>query len=95
MFEKQGSCVQFICPVCPYKHSISQKWSVNVPTKKKELDDVLGGEEAWKNKEKTEHRCNECGHTEAYFMQIQLRSADEPMSIFFKCTKCGAMDAER
>ena len=53
--------MQFICPVCPYKHSISQKWSVNVPTKKKELDDVLGGEEAWKNKEKTEHRCNECG----------------------------------
>jgi DNA-directed RNA polymerase III subunit RPC11 len=24
----------------------------------------------------------------AYFMQIQIRSADEPMSTFYKCCKC-------
>ena len=117
----------------------------------KEVDDVLGGENAWKNVDKTEgetvggnisrqdteclrcstrsqqfklklscigvrrcrglpwccwlHRaviqrthvslfpaaqCPKCGYSQAYFMQIQIRSADEPMSTFYKCVnvKC-------
>ena len=29
--------------------------------------------------------CPKCEHPRAYFMQIQTRSADEPMSIFYKC----------
>lgn len=29
--------------------------------------------------------CPKCEHDRAYFMQIQIRSADEPMSIFYKC----------
>jgi DNA-directed RNA polymerase III subunit RPC11 len=32
--------------------------------------------------------CPKCNHNEAYFMQMQIRSADEPMSIFYKCVKC-------
>lgn len=28
--------------------------------------------------------CPKCGHNEAYFMQLQIRSADEPMTTFFK-----------
>lgn len=33
-------------------------------------------------------RCPKCEHGRAYFMQLQIRSADEPMSIFYKV--CGA-----
>jgi len=29
--------------------------------------------------------CPKCQHSHAYFMQIQIRSADEPMTMFFKC----------
>lgn len=29
--------------------------------------------------------CPKCEHGRAYFMQIQIRSADEPSSIFYKC----------
>lgn len=29
--------------------------------------------------------CPKCEHPKAYFMQMQTRSADEPMTIFFKC----------
>ncbi len=29
--------------------------------------------------------CPKCAHGKAYFMQMQTRSADEPMTIFFKC----------
>ncbi|VEN57737.1 unnamed protein product, partial [Callosobruchus maculatus] len=50
-----------------------------------EIDDVLGGEEAWKNVDSTEARCPQCGHDKAYFMQLQTRSADEPMTTFYRC----------
>lgn len=36
--------------------------------------------------------CPTCGHKEAYFRQMQLRSADEPMTSFYKCANfatCG------
>jgi DNA-directed RNA polymerase III subunit RPC11 len=35
--------------------------------------------------------CAKCKGTEAYFLQIQIRSADEPMTVFYKCinTSCG------
>jgi DNA-directed RNA polymerase III subunit RPC11 len=56
---------------------------------RKAVDDVLGGEEAWQNVDQTEAVCAKCNHTRAYFTQHQLRSADEPMTIFYKCVKCG------
>ena len=35
--------------------------------------------------------CPKCSHPRAYFRQHQIRSADEPMTIFFKCCnpECG------
>ncbi len=32
--------------------------------------------------------CPECGHTKAEYFQQQTRSADEPATTFFRCTKC-------
>lgn len=29
-----------------------------------------------------------CDSTQAYFRQVQIRSADEPMTTFYKCVKC-------
>ena len=29
--------------------------------------------------------CPKCEHSKAYFVQMQTRSADEPMTIFYKC----------
>lgn len=29
--------------------------------------------------------CPQCSYGQAYFMQIQIRSADEPMTTFYKC----------
>ena len=55
---------------------------------RKEVDDVLGGKEAWENVDQIDADCNKCSNNRAYFMQIQIRSADEPMTTFFKCTKC-------
>ncbi|RLG10996.1 MAG: transcription factor S, partial [Thaumarchaeota archaeon] len=33
--------------------------------------------------------CPKCGNREAYYWAVQTRSADEPMTRFFRCTKCG------
>lgn len=112
---------------------------------KKQVDDVLGGEEAWKNVQKTDGElmpgsspvlfvisfmrqmllagqqvhtfglqphcrdsivncngtasrltlmhvvrlpavtCPACSAGQAYFMEVQIRSADEPATIFYKC----------
>ncbi|KAB0379244.1 hypothetical protein FD755_007028 [Muntiacus reevesi] len=46
--------------------------------KLKEVDDVL-------------EPCPKCEHPRAYSMQLQTRSADEPMTTFYKCcnAQCG------
>ena len=36
---------------------------------------------------KTEE-CPKCKNTKAYYWQVQTRSGDESMTIFFRCTKC-------
>ncbi len=33
--------------------------------------------------------CPKCGYNRAYFWQLQTRAADEPMTRFFKCARCG------
>ena len=33
-------------------------------------------------------RCDECGHTEAWYTIKQTASADEPPTRFFKCKEC-------
>ncbi|XP_069760984.1 DNA-directed RNA polymerase III subunit RPC10-like [Narcine bancroftii] len=57
--------------------------------KLKEVDDVLGGAAAWENVDSTAEPCPKCEHPRAYFMQIQTRSADEPMTTFYKCCNPG------
>lgn len=56
-----------------------------------EVDHVMGGAAAWENVDSTDAVCPACGNGRAYFMQIQTRSADEPMTTFYKCTTqtCG------
>lgn len=77
--------LRFICPVCPYVHTPSRVTS-EVHTQKKRIEAVE--DENWDSVDKTEALCPN-GHREAYFMQIQIRSADEPMTTFFKCVSCG------
>mmetsp|Transcript_17406 Transcript_17406/g.28596 ORF Transcript_17406/g.28596 Transcript_17406/m.28596 type:complete len:110 (-) Transcript_17406:785-1114(-) len=81
-----GSTLRFFCQTCPYIYNVVDKVVKKVPLKRKKVDDVLGGEEAWKNVDQTEVTCPQCSNTHAYFMQLQIRSADEPATLFFKCT---------
>ena len=55
----------------------------------KAVDEVLGGPEAWKNADQSDANCPKCTNRRAYYQQLQIRSADEPMTTFYKCTECG------
>ena len=54
--------------------------------KQKEVEDIVGGAAQWENAQKTEVQCpnSNCGNGEAYFYQLQIRSADEPMTNCYK-----------
>ncbi|KAI2637664.1 hypothetical protein GGS26DRAFT_588036 [Hypomontagnella submonticulosa] len=79
------------CRTCPYQHAIEENMYTRRFYKKKEREDVFGGPGAWDNADKTKVQCNNssCTGTEAAFYQIQIRSADEPMTSFYKCMTCG------
>lgn len=81
--------LQYFCQTCPYVYTIDKRITRSIPLKKKEVDDVLGGEEAWRNVAKTDINCPKCPSGQAYFMEVQIRSADEPATLFYKCTQCG------
>jgi len=89
--EGANVCYRFACSTCPYIYTITKRISNKTYTKLKEIDDVLGGSAAWENVDSTEEKCPKCENPRAYFMQIQTRSADEPMTTFYKCTnqECG------
>lgn len=88
--EETGSNA-FTCPTCPYEFPIMglQMFERKV-LPRKEIDDVLGGAGSWDNVDQTTAQCprEACGNNRAYFFQLQIRSADEPMTTFYKCTKC-------
>ncbi|KAI2617127.1 hypothetical protein GGR54DRAFT_608347 [Hypoxylon sp. NC1633] len=79
------------CRTCPYQHAIEQPLFARRAYQRKEREDVFGGAGAWDNADKIEVQCNNsaCSGREAAFYQIQIRSADEPMTSFYKCMTCG------
>eukprot|EP01117_Protostelium_nocturnum_P001432 TRINITY_DN1172_c3_g2_i1.p1 TRINITY_DN1172_c3_g2~~TRINITY_DN1172_c3_g2_i1.p1 ORF type:complete len:109 (+),score=33.30 TRINITY_DN1172_c3_g2_i1:45-371(+) len=90
MTEHGNTTSRFFCPTCPYVFDIHKRISNKVLFERKKVDDVLGGEETWANLDQATVNCEKCGNDRAYFFQMQTRSADEPMTIFYKCTnkKC-------
>ncbi|KAF1979353.1 hypothetical protein BU23DRAFT_152662 [Bimuria novae-zelandiae CBS 107.79] len=78
------------CLTCPYQFILEKQLFERKTITPKQPDDALGGEGAWDNVDKTNVQCpnEKCRNFEAYWYQLQIRSADEPMTAFYKCTKC-------
>ncbi|KAH7699009.1 DNA-directed RNA polymerase III polypeptide [Aphelenchoides avenae] len=83
--DQGPECTQFTCSGCPYGLPVTKRVSSRLYPQLKDLDEVLGGPSAWQNAQITEERCPRCTHEKAYFMQLQTRSADEPMTVFYRC----------
>lgn len=74
------------CRTCPYQHGIEMPIYSRKNFPRKEKEDVFGGPGAWDNAQKARVQCPtaECEGGEAAFFQVQIRSADEPMTTFYK-----------
>lgn len=79
------------CRNCPYQYVITDPVFSQKFFPKKEKEDVFGGPKQWDNAQKGRVMCPaaDCVGDEAAFFQVQIRSADEPMTTFYKCMTCG------
>ncbi|KAH8811436.1 hypothetical protein F5884DRAFT_782095 [Xylogone sp. PMI_703] len=79
------------CLTCPYQYVITKRYYERKVFARKEREDVFGGPGAWDNAQKSQVQCPKegCDGEEAAYFQVQIRSADEPMTSFFKCMTCG------
>ncbi|GMH17221.1 hypothetical protein Nepgr_019062 [Nepenthes gracilis] len=86
-----GCPARFFCQTCPYVCPIEKQVKIKrgVHLVKKAVEPIALGE---KNVgPTTDATCPRCHHNKAAYQQMQTRSADEPMSIFYKCLNgaCG------
>lgn len=74
------------CRTCPYEYAINEPLYSRRVFHRKEREDVFGGPGAWDNAQKGKAQCPSegCDGEEAAFFQVQIRSADEPMTSFYK-----------
>ncbi|KAI1323308.1 hypothetical protein F5Y16DRAFT_350191 [Xylariaceae sp. FL0255] len=78
------------CRTCPYQWAIIEPMYSRRHFKQKEREDVFGGANAWDDTDKAPVQCpnGNCSGKEAAFYQVQIRSADEPMTSFYRCMTC-------
>ncbi|MED6160766.1 hypothetical protein PIB30_054399 [Stylosanthes scabra] len=81
-----GHPSRLYCPTCPYVCNIESM--VKIKRKqalvRKAIEPVISQDDMM-NGPKTEVPCPRCGHDQATFTQVQIRSADEPATIFYLC----------
>ncbi len=80
LFPKDGK-MKCSCGYVQEEGKISDK-------KKKKESVIVVDDKKIETLPKMKHDCEKCKSTEAYFWTLQTRSADEPETRFFKCTKC-------
>ncbi|KAF5175489.1 Dna-directed rna polymerase iii subunit rpc10 [Thalictrum thalictroides] len=81
---------RFFCRTCPYVCEIENKITIKHPVEKKVFEPIFSKNAAAELADQTDAFCRDCHHNRAYYNMLQVRSADEPMSKFFKCCNCGA-----
>ena len=90
---------KWACNTCAYEFPITKQMTSRMRLKRKQVDDVLGGDEMWAHADRTQGMisfttdgggnslpsfylasCDKCNFNSAFFYQLQIRSADEPMT---------------
>ncbi|KAK1934038.1 putative transcription factor S-II protein [Babesia divergens] len=86
--DSYSSC--FACLRCSYEFPVTRRFHKTTVytefTKEVPRSPQSGNE--FEHAPKIIAVCPSCHNKEAYFMSIQTRSADEPMTQFFVCTAC-------
>ncbi|MBI2546869.1 MAG: transcription factor S [Candidatus Aenigmarchaeota archaeon] len=90
VIERKRKNVYLTCRKCKrvYKKGEKLRISSNVSDSKKKII-VMTEKDQFSELPKTKIICPQCEHMEAYWWMQQTRSADEPPTMFYRCTKCG------
>ncbi|KAI5169995.1 DNA-directed RNA polymerase III subunit RPC11 [Pancytospora epiphaga] len=88
LYTEQQQRMQLSCSACPYIYTLTTAVTCSQTLKVKTLEKVMDAEDWSKHGNKCAINCPKCSNVEAFFMELQTRSADEPMTIFYMCTKC-------
>lgn len=75
------------CRACVYKLPLENRLRTVIEFSPPDKFDQLFSEKESKLS-KIQINCVKCDGSEAYFFQMQTRSADEASTIFYKCVKC-------
>ncbi|MBU7023825.1 MAG: transcription factor S [Theionarchaea archaeon] len=75
---------------CGYSKKIGKEEKEHYTLQEKPIEprEILVIEEEIQQMPTAKMECRKCGNTEAYYWMLQTRSADEPATKFFRCTKC-------
>ena len=84
---------RWYCLTCDYTYPIEEPVRIDVAVRAQGArTGIVGGEDAWSGAPETDGvRCERCGCKRAYYKEMQTRSADEPMTLFYKCKGCGEL----
>ncbi|KAM0678632.1 DNA-directed RNA polymerase III subunit RPC10 [Binucleata daphniae] len=86
--EKHNSNNYLTCKSCPFHLEILKKVILKQKNTVKKVDSVFGGQNELKYASTCTKKCIKCESNTALFMEIQTRSADEPMTLFYQCVEC-------
>ncbi len=82
MFPEDG---KYVCSACDSTEEFGKAQVIVTGSQEKETAVI---DEDVATLPKTRIPCEECGHTEAYFVIRQTRAADEPETRIYRCCKC-------
>jgi len=76
------------CPKCDYTENKPKEFKKKLTEEVKPGINVLEGNEGKETLPTINIECEKCGHQKAVWWMLQTRSADEPTTQFYRCTKC-------
>ena len=86
--KSSGSSI-LSCPKCDYTEGQKLDSQNQISEEEVKSDFLVLDENEGKDAMPTiEIECEKCGNNEAVWWMLQTRSADEPTTQFYRCTKC-------
>ena len=88
--KKSSGSSTLSCPKCDYTEGQKSEIQHKVSQEESKSDFLVLGEEQESESllPTIKIDCEKCGNKEAVWWMLQTRSADEPTTQFFRCTKC-------
>lgn len=76
------------CPKCDYVEGQETKQTKKTIQEQESQFNVLAESETMEALPTIKIECEKCGNDEAVWWMLQTRSADEPTTQFYRCSKC-------